>query len=51
MEDSNMVPVPRDEYASLCALQGKVYSLEALLRTEKYLSVNEALLILGFEPI
>ena len=51
MGENIEIPVPRDEYAALCALQGKVYSLEALLRSEKYLNVNDALLILGFEPI
>lgn len=51
MEDNNMVPVPRDEYAALCALQGKVYSFEAMARKNRYMSIDDALVILGFEPI
>lgn len=45
------IPVPRDEYAVLCALQGKVYSFEAMARKNRYMSIDDALVILGFEPI
>lgn len=51
MGENIEIPVPRDEYAALCALQGKVYSFEAMARKNRYMSIDDALVILGFEPI
>lgn len=51
MGENVEIPVPRDEYAALCALQGKVYSFEAMARKNRYMSIDDALVILGFEPI
>ena len=51
MGENIKIPVPRDEYAALCALQGKVYSFEAMARKNRYMSIDDALVILGFEPI
>ena len=51
MGENIEILVPRDEYAALCALQGKVYSFEAMARKNRYMSIDDALVILGFEPI
>ena len=40
-----------DEYDALRALQARTAVFESLARTGKYMSINDALVILGFEPI
>lgn len=40
-----------DEYDALRALQARTAVFESLVRAGKYMSINDALVILGFEPI
>lgn len=45
------ITLPQSEYDALRALQARAAVFESLARTGKYLSINNALVILGFEPI
>ena len=48
---STTINISVDEYDALRALQARVAVFESLARTEKYIGINTALVILGFEPI
>ena len=48
---STTINISVDEYDALRALQARVAVFESLARTGKYMSINDALVILGFEPI
>lgn len=45
------ITISRDEYDALCALRTRVTVFETLAREKQYIDINEALLILGYEPI
>ena len=45
------VKIPRGECAALYALEGRVQALCALVEHKKYISIDEVMLILGFEPL
>lgn len=48
---STTINISVDEYDALRALQARAAVFESLARTGKYLSINNALVILGFEPL
>ena len=48
---STTINISVDEYDALRALQARSAVFESLARTGKYMSINDALVILGFEPI
>lgn len=43
------VCIPLDEYRALCAMEGRVNALHDLVKEKQYVSIDEALIILGFE--
>lgn len=43
------VCITLDEYRALCAMEGRVNALRDLVKEKKYVGVDEALVILGFE--
>lgn len=48
---STTINISIDEYDALRALQARSAVFESLARTGKYMSINDTLVILGFEPI
>lgn len=48
---STTINISVDEYDALRALQARTAVFESLVRAGKYMSINDALVILGFEPI
>lgn len=48
---STTINISVDEYNALRALQARTAVFEALARSGKYMNINDALIILGFEPI
>ena len=50
MNEKDTVTIPRDEYDALRAVEVRAITLENLYRESRDLSVEDALIILGFEP-
>ena len=49
MEDNDLV-VQADRYHALCAMEGRVQALVDLIRAKKAVTIDDALIILGYEP-
>ena len=45
------ITIPQSEYDALRAVESNAMALERLARKNKYMSIDDALVILGFEPI
>lgn len=45
------ITLPQSEYDALRAVESNALALERLARKNKYMSIDDALVILGFEPI
>lgn len=45
------ITIPQSEYDALRAVESNALALERLARKNKYMSIDDALVILGFEPI
>lgn len=43
--------IPKSEYDALRAVESNALALERLARKNRYMSIDDALVILGFEPI
>ena len=41
--------IPLDEYRALCSMEGRVNALRDLAKRNRYISVEDALSMLGFE--
>lgn len=44
-----VVVIPLDEYRALCAMEGRVNALRYLANRNRYISIEDALGMLGFE--
>ena len=51
MNEKDTVTIPRDEYDALRAIEVRAITLENLYQEGRGLSVEDALIILGFEPV
>lgn len=51
MNEKDTVTIPRDEYDALIAIENNTRTLERLARKNGYMNIDDALVILGFEPI
>lgn len=45
------ITLPQSEYDALRAVESNALALERLARKNRYMSIDDALVILGFEPI
>lgn len=45
------ITIPQSEYDALRAVESNAMALERLARKNRYMSIDDALVILGFEPI
>lgn len=45
------ITIPQSEYDALRAVESNALVLERLARKNRYMSIDDALVILGFEPI
>ena len=45
------ITIPQSEYDALRAVESNALALERLARKNRYMSIDDALVILGFEPI
>lgn len=45
------ITIPQSEYDALRAVESNALALERLARKNRYMSIEDALVILGFEPI
>lgn len=45
------ITIPKSEYDALRAVESNAMALERLARKNRYMSIDDALVILGFEPI
>lgn len=45
------ITIPQSEYDALRAVESNAMVLERLARKNRYMSIDDALVILGFEPI
>lgn len=45
------ITIPQSEYDAMRAVESNAMALERLARKNKYMSIDDALVILGFEPI
>lgn len=45
------ITIPQSEYDALRAVESNTLALERLARKNRYMSIDDALVILGFEPI
>lgn len=43
--------IPQSEYDALRAVESNAQALERLARKNRYMTIDDALVILGFEPI
>lgn len=46
---NEVVVIPLDEYRALCSMEGRVNALRDLAKRNRYISVEDALSMLGFE--
>lgn len=51
MNEKDTVTIPRDEYDALIAIENNARALERLARKNGYMDIDDALVVLGFEPI
>ena len=45
------ITLPQSEYDALRAVESNALALERLARKNRYMNIDDALVILGFEPI